>query len=82
MDAGADIPWSMIEFPTEGDFLRAKAAGYLESWTLRSSRSFTFARRRLYDEYGVYNSVYGILMELQCQDFRGQRGPDLDCRPV
>lgn len=30
MDSGASIPWSMIEFPTKGDFIKARDAGYLQ----------------------------------------------------
>lgn len=74
MDAGADVPWSMIEFPTEGDFLRAKAAGYLEKLD-PSIVDSSLLEEGAYDEYGVYNSVYGILMNYNSETFEGKEAP-------
>lgn len=59
MENGGQIPWSVVEFATEGDFLRAKAAGDVEKLD-SSIVPLNKLVAGTYDEYGFPITRYGI----------------------
>ncbi|BDA87177.1 ABC transporter substrate-binding protein (plasmid) [Aureimonas sp. SA4125] len=74
MDGGATIPWSMIEFPTKGDFIRARDAGYLLKLD-PSMVDVTKLQLGSYDEYGVDVMRYGIVLTYNTEKFSGANAP-------
>jgi putative spermidine/putrescine transport system substrate-binding protein len=74
MDSGATIPWSMVEFPTKGDFLRAVQAGYLEKLD-PAIVDISLLAEGSYDEYGVDVMNYGILLTFNTEAFAGKPAP-------
>ena len=73
-DSGADIPWSVIEFPTEGDFIRARDAGYLQ----KLDPAIVDAAKLepgAYEEYGVHIMRYGIVLTYNTDIFPGDKAP-------
>jgi len=74
MDGGADIPWSVIEFPTQGDFMRARDAGYLQKLDpaiVDASKLEPGA----YEDYGVHIMRYGIVLTYNTNMFPGDKAP-------
>jgi putative spermidine/putrescine transport system substrate-binding protein len=74
MESGAEIPWSVIEFPTQGDFMRARDLGYLEKLDpaiVDAAKLETGA----YEEYGVHIMRYGIVMTYNTDAFPGDKAP-------
>jgi putative spermidine/putrescine transport system substrate-binding protein len=59
MQSGAPVPWSLVEFPTKGDFLKAKEAGYLEPLDTAVVPTGQL-EEGTYDEFGVDVLRYGI----------------------
>jgi putative spermidine/putrescine transport system substrate-binding protein len=73
-ESGAEIPWSVIEFPTQGDFMRARDAGYLEKLDpaiVDASKLEPGA----FEEYGVHIMRYGIVMTYNTDLFPGDKAP-------
>jgi putative spermidine/putrescine transport system substrate-binding protein len=61
MENGGQVPWSLIEFPTRGDFLKAKEAGYLQKLDT-SVVPVDKLQNGTHDEYGVDVLRYGITL--------------------
>jgi putative spermidine/putrescine transport system substrate-binding protein len=74
MDSGASIPWSLIEFPTEGDFMRARDAGYLEKLD-PSIIDMSKIDPNAHDDYGVNVMRYGIVLTYNTGKFSGAAAP-------
>lgn len=74
MDSGADIPWSLIEFPTKGDFLKARDAGYLEKLD-PSIVDVSKVGKDSHDEYGVDTMRYGIVFTYNTEKFKDGARP-------
>ncbi|UZE26368.1 extracellular solute-binding protein [Pseudomonas sp. B21-056] len=74
MDGGGRVPWSMIEFPTKGDFLKARDAGYLQKLDPRFVDTSKL-REGSYDEYGVDVMRYGIVFTYNTDKFKGAEAP-------
>lgn len=74
MESDAPIPWSMVEFPTKGDFIRARDAGYLEKLDPKVI-DFSKLERSAYDEYGVDVMRYGIVLTYNTEKFSGETAP-------
>ena len=74
MDSGASIPWSVIEFPTKGDFIRARDAGYVEKLD-PSIVDFSKIEPDAHDEYGVDVMRYGIVLTYNTDQFKGDAAP-------
>lgn len=55
------VPWSFVEFPTKGDFLRAEAAGYLQKLDPKVVQTDKM-QDGTYDEYGVDVMRYGFVL--------------------
>lgn len=73
-DADAQIPWSLIEFPTKGDFIRARDAGYLEKLD-PSIVDFSKLEKSAHDDYGVDVMRYGIVLTYNTDKFSGATAP-------
>lgn len=74
MDSGASIPWSLIEFPTKGDFIKAREAGYLQKLD-PSIVDFKKIGEGSHDEYGVDVLRYGIVFTYNTDKFKGDNVP-------
>lgn len=74
MDNGGPVPWSMIEFPTKGDFLKAKEAGYLVKLDPKVVDTSKL-RPGTFDEYGVDVLQYGIVLTYNTTKFQGAAAP-------
>lgn len=59
VDAGADIPWSLVEFATYGDYIKARDAGLLEPIDT-SKVPVNLLEPGTYDEFGYRTLRYGI----------------------
>ncbi|KQU89615.1 hypothetical protein ASD12_28300 [Mesorhizobium sp. Root102] len=73
-DSGAQIPWSLIEFPTKGDFIRARDAGFVEKLD-PSIVDFSKLDKDAYDDYGVDVMRYGIVLTYNTEKFSGASAP-------
>ena len=73
-DSGAQIPWSLIEFPTKGDFIRARDAGYVEKLD-PSIVDFSKLDKDAHDDYGVDVMRYGIVLTYNTEKFSGANAP-------
>ncbi|WP_431324940.1 extracellular solute-binding protein [Rhizobium sp. YTU87027] len=69
MDSGATIPWSMIEFPTKGDFIKARDAGYLQKLD-PSIVDYKKLAPTAHDDYGVDVLRYGIVFTYNKDKFK------------
>ncbi|QZP31630.1 extracellular solute-binding protein [Pseudomonas sp. DR48] len=74
MDNGGKVPWSLVEFPTKGDFLKARDAGYLEKLD-PSIVDTSKLRPGSYDEYGVDVLRYGIVFTYNTKKFTAENAP-------
>ncbi len=74
MENEAPIPWSMVEFPTKGDYLRARDAGYLQKLDPKVI-DFSKLEDGAYDEYGVDVQRYGIVLTYNTEKFSGSSAP-------
>lgn len=74
MDSGANIPWSFIEFPTKGDFLKARDAGYLQKLD-PAVIDFKKVGEGAHDEYGIDVLRYGIVFTYNTEKFKGDNAP-------
>ena len=74
MDSGASIPWSFIEFPTKGDFIKARDAGYLQKLD-PSVVDFSKIGEGSHDEYGVDVLRYGIVFTYNTDKFKDGDAP-------
>ncbi|AFL50333.1 extracellular solute-binding protein [Sinorhizobium fredii] len=74
MDSGASIPWSFVEFPTKGDFIKAREAGYLQKLD-PTIVDFTKIGEASHDEYGVEVLRYGIVFTYNTEKFKGDNVP-------
>ena len=74
IDSGASIPWSFIEFPTKGDFLKARDAGYLQKLD-PAVVDFKKVGEGAHDEYGVDVLRYGIVFTYNTDKFKGDNVP-------
>lgn len=74
VDSGASIPWSFIEFPTKGDFLKARDAGYLQKLD-PAVVDFKKIGEGAHDEYGVDVLRYGIVFTYNTEKFKGANVP-------
>ncbi|MNP19111.1 Bacterial extracellular solute-binding protein [compost metagenome] len=70
MDSGGRVPWSMVEFPTKGDFIKARDAGYLLKLDHRYVDTSKL-RDGAYDDYGVDVMRYGIVFTYNTEKFKG-----------
>lgn len=73
-DSGAPIPWSLIEFATKGDYLKAREAGYLQ----KLDTSIVDPKKvgeGAFDEYGVDVLRYGIVFTYNTDKFSGENAP-------
>lgn len=73
-DSGAPIPWSVIEFSTQGDFLRAASQGYLEKLD-PSIVPLANLKEGSYTEFGVDALRYGIVLTYNTKSFSGANAP-------
>ncbi|RWB70006.1 extracellular solute-binding protein [Mesorhizobium sp.] len=73
-DSGAPIPWSMIEFSTLGEFIRARDAGYLEKLD-PAVVPVSNLKEGSYSEYGVDALRYGIVLTYNTEKFSGASAP-------
>jgi putative spermidine/putrescine transport system substrate-binding protein len=73
-DSGAEIPWSLIEFPTKGDFIRARDAGYLEKLDT-SVVDLSKLDSDAHDEHGVDVMRYGIVLTYNTDKLSGADAP-------
>jgi putative spermidine/putrescine transport system substrate-binding protein len=74
MESGAEVPWSVIEFPTQGDFMRARDSGYLE----KLDPAIVDAAKLepgAFEETGVHIMRYGIVMTYNTDVFKGDQVP-------
>lgn len=76
MQSGAPVPWSLIEFPTKGDFLKAKDAGYLEALDT-SVVPTDKLEKGTYDSYGVDVLRYGMTFT-----YNKNKWPDSGAHPT
>lgn len=74
MENGGSIPWSMVEFPTKGDFLRARDAGYLVKLD-PSIVDLAKVEPGAHDEYGIDVMRYGIVLTYNTEKFSGDAAP-------
>ncbi len=74
MDSGASIPWSMVEFPTKGDFIKARDAGYLQKLD-PSIVDFSKVGAGSHDDYGVDVLRYGIVFTYNTTSFKEGEAP-------
>ncbi|MCF6110412.1 extracellular solute-binding protein [Mesorhizobium muleiense] len=74
VDSGAPILWSLIEFPTKGDFIRARDAGYVEKLDT-SVIDLSKLDKDAYDDYGVDVMRYGIVLTYNTDKFSGATAP-------
>jgi len=74
MESGAPVPWSVVEFGTEGDFLRARDAGYLEKLD-PSIVPLDKLSEGGYSEYGINTMRYGIVLTYNTTKFSGDAAP-------
>lgn len=74
MDSGASIPWSMVEFPTKGDFIKARDAGYVQKLDA-SIVDLTKLGAAAHDEYGVDVLRYGIVFTYNTSKFTADSAP-------
>ncbi|MFL1526246.1 extracellular solute-binding protein [Pseudomonas sp. O230] len=74
MDGGGRIPWSMIEFPTRGDYIKARNAGYLEKLD-PAVVDVQKLEKGSYDDYGVDVMRYGIVFTFNTNKF-SQTSPE------
>ena len=74
MDSGASIPWSMIEFPTKGDFIKARDAGYLQKLD-PAVVDLKKVGESAHDEYGIDVLRYGIVFTYNTEKFEGGNAP-------
>lgn len=74
MDSGAPIPWSMIEFPTKGDFIKARDAGYLQKLDT-SIVDLKKLDSSAHDEFGVDVLRYGIVFTYNTEKFQEGSAP-------
>lgn len=74
MDSGATIPWSLVEFPTKGDFLKARDAGYVQKLD-PSIIDFSKIGEGSHDEYGVDVIRYGIVFTYNTEKFKDGDAP-------
>ncbi|GAC1046152.1 ABC transporter substrate-binding protein [Rhizobium sp. No.120] len=74
MDSGASIPWSMIEFPTKGDFIKARDAGYVQKLD-PSIVDLSKLGPTAHDEYGVDVLRYGIVFTYNTSKFATDNAP-------
>lgn len=74
MESGASIPWSVVEFPTKGDFIRARDAGYVEKLD-PSIVDFSKIEPDAHDDYGVDVMRYGIVLTYNTDKFKGDAAP-------
>ncbi|WVT77911.1 extracellular solute-binding protein (plasmid) [Sinorhizobium chiapasense] len=74
MDSGASIPWSMIEFPTKGDFIKARDAGYVQKLD-PSIVDLNKLGPTAHDEYGVDVLRYGIVFTYNTSKFAADNAP-------
>lgn len=74
MESGGRILWSMVEFPTKGDFIKARDAGYLEKLD-PSIVDVSKLRDGSYDEYGVEVMRYGIVFTYNTEKFSPADAP-------
>lgn len=74
MDAEIDSPWSFITFPTKGDYLRARDAGYLSKIDT-SIVDVSKLAPGSYDEYGISAELYGITLTYNTEAFSGDNVP-------
>lgn len=73
-DANAPIPWSVVEFPTGGDFIRAREAGYVEKLDT-SIVDLSNIANNAHDEYGIEVMRYGINLAYNTEKFSGDAAP-------
>lgn len=59
MENGGQVPWSLVEFPTKGDYIKARDAGLLEKIDT-SKVPVDQLEEGTYDEYGMDVMRYGI----------------------
>jgi putative spermidine/putrescine transport system substrate-binding protein len=74
MESGTEIPWSVIEFSTKGEFLKARDAGYLERLD-PSVVDVSKVKEGSYDEYGIDFGRYGIVLTYNTEKFSGDNAP-------
>lgn len=74
MEADAPIPWSMIEFPTKGDFIRARDAGFVQKLD-PTIVDVSKVEEGSYDEYGIDVIRYGIVLTYNTDKFSGETVP-------
>lgn len=73
-ESDANIPWSLIEFPTKGDFIRARDAGYVQKLD-PAIVDVSKLTPGTYDEYGVDTMRYGIVLTYNTNTFSGDAAP-------
>jgi putative spermidine/putrescine transport system substrate-binding protein len=73
MEAG-QAQWDVIEFPTYGDFLRAKEQGYLEKLD-PSIVPVDKLEDGTYDEYGYRYGRYGVVLTYNTEKFEEGKAP-------
>lgn len=61
MESGQTVPWDVIEFPSVGDFLTAKDAGYLAPLDPEVI-PIDEIEPDAYDKYGIHGERYGIVI--------------------
>lgn len=74
MEADAPIPWSMVEFPTKGDFIRARDAGFVQKLD-PTIVDVSKVEPGNYDEYGIDVIRYGIVLTYNTDKFSGDNVP-------
>lgn len=74
MDSGATIPWSMVEFPTKGDFIKARDAGYVQKLD-PSIVDLKKVGASSHDEYGIDVLRYGIVFTYNTTKFKEGAAP-------
>lgn len=68
MEAGADIPWSVIEFATIGDLERAVSLGYVDPLDLGTVPVGNMVDGN-YNDHGVHTLAYGIVLTYNTEKF-------------
>ena len=78
MESGAPVPWNLIEFPTQGDFIKARDAGYLQEIDT-SVVPVEEMEEGSYDEYGINVLKYGIVPTFNTEAYpeSGEQPDDL-----
>jgi putative spermidine/putrescine transport system substrate-binding protein len=61
MESGETVPWDVVEFPSVGDFLRAREAGYLAPMDPKVVPKDQI-EPDAYDKYGFHGERYGIVI--------------------